>query len=894
MAHDTMVAERAGARLANLAVLTELVVRPQWVVYRIEHRRGKPKADKVPYTPGTTARAATDDPKTWRPFSEAHAAYTRGGWHGVGFVFSAEAGVIGIDLDGVRRTDTGAILPEALAIVQALDTYTEISQSGEGLHILALGTMPDTGRAKAGYFGPDTKLEMYAAGRFFALTGELLNGAPLAVNDRSEAVDTLYRHAFAKAPAAACPTRPGLSLSDQRIIERARAAKNGAKFEALWNGDTRAYGGDDSAADMALCSTLAFWTQDAQQIDRLFRQSGLYRPKWDDRRGASTYGQRTIEKALADCRATYSGQAVDSENPPSHTPGSLPVRLGARISSTMAAAIVQRAPQAIAPELARAVLDALLQPKTEALLRRKAAGESLLAWMDAHGGFACGQDGEPYYYSRTEARLFNLNTERAAAWLYAITGINPASTDFAYLLADCKTRALRSPVRDVVRVAAWNGAQGLLRVSAFNGSVYVLDGEHITTEPNGQAVIFDDDPLWQPYTLDDGNPGALRWLTDDVPNWQPGRRERHGLAFRALILSTFFSELCPSKPLTVFLGEKGSGKSTALRLWLRLMFGPRAELAGVPDRPDGFTAAAGSQHLLFLDNLDSFTTWLRDKLARISTGAEDTYRRLYTSNDPGRVIYRCWLAFTARTPDTLRRDDLADRLLILPVDRIGDDRRQRENELFGMAEAWRGRWWGDVLTACNAIVAAIRRGEIASRSALRLADWEAVGRLVARAEGHEPLWDAVCHEVQRAQGAFLLEDDAIVEALSRWLRNNPKNAGRAVTARELYAELTTAMYGDKRPDEDWPKSARAFGKRLATMRRELQTMFDLRWDQGTELDQRSRLVYTIQRFRDSEAESQLFSNTNTPESLRKLYGNTPVISESLNQASPPSVEVATA
>src|SRR5207302_6396794 len=89
---------------------------------------------------------------------------------------------------------------------------------------------------------------------------------------------------------------------------KACSAANGAKFSALWYGDISAYGDDDSAADQALCNLLAFWTgKDAIRIDRLFKQSGLYRAeKWDrNARAGETYGQGTIERAIADCREVY-------------------------------------------------------------------------------------------------------------------------------------------------------------------------------------------------------------------------------------------------------------------------------------------------------------------------------------------------------------------------------------------------------------------------------------------------------------------------------------------------------------------------------------------------------------------------------------------------------------
>ena len=79
------------------------------------------------------------------------------------------------------------------------------------------------------------------------------------------------------------------------MIEKARGAKDGAAFDRLFlAGDMGDHGGDDSAADLALCSHLTFWSQDCDQVDRLFRRSGLYREKW----GRDDYRRRTIAKAL--------------------------------------------------------------------------------------------------------------------------------------------------------------------------------------------------------------------------------------------------------------------------------------------------------------------------------------------------------------------------------------------------------------------------------------------------------------------------------------------------------------------------------------------------------------------------------------------------------------------
>jgi len=89
----------------------------------------------------------------------------------------------------------------------------------------------------------------------------------------------------------------GASLSDEAVIDLMLKSAHAEEIGRLLRGDTSAYGGDDSAADLALCNHLAFWTgKDPQAIDRIFRKSGLMRPKWDEKRGAQTYGERTIPR----------------------------------------------------------------------------------------------------------------------------------------------------------------------------------------------------------------------------------------------------------------------------------------------------------------------------------------------------------------------------------------------------------------------------------------------------------------------------------------------------------------------------------------------------------------------------------------------------------------------
>jgi len=265
---------------------------PQWVLWKYELRDGR--ITKVPYTVFGT-RASVNDPDTWTDFETAWHTYTRGEYSGLGFVLTEEAGIVCVDLDHARDGDVWE--PEALNIVRELNTYTEISPSGEGLHIWAFGSLPAGRRRRK-------EIEMYSDGRFITVTGYHFAGTPTDLQERTQQLGDLHRRIFGE-PAHTLKVGTPVVLSDDELIEKAMNAENGAKFRALWNGDTTGYP-SQSEADLAFCSLLAFWTDgDAERIERIFSRSALgQREKWRTR---EDYRRRTIRVALQNLLDTFKG-----------------------------------------------------------------------------------------------------------------------------------------------------------------------------------------------------------------------------------------------------------------------------------------------------------------------------------------------------------------------------------------------------------------------------------------------------------------------------------------------------------------------------------------------------------------------------------------------------------
>ena len=289
----------------------ELRERPQWVVWRREEVDGKPT--KIPYQARVRAKASTTDPATWSSYQDASAAAEAEGVDGLGFVFSTDDPFSGVDFDGC--VDGEDVNPHVATLLRTLDSYTELSPSGTGLHTIVRARL-NGGPNKTNKTPWAHGFENYDRARFFCFTGRHLRDTPHAVNERQAQLDQVRAAIWpAKEKAKPSSTATLAGADDRELLERAYRAKNGSELQALYAG--RHSYGSASEADLALCNRLAFWTgPDPDRIDRLFRSSGLMRPKWDSSRGDTTYGRETIQTALADRTDFYGDHLVQRSTTP--------------------------------------------------------------------------------------------------------------------------------------------------------------------------------------------------------------------------------------------------------------------------------------------------------------------------------------------------------------------------------------------------------------------------------------------------------------------------------------------------------------------------------------------------------------------------------------------------
>ncbi len=256
--------------------------------------------NKIPIDPRTGKPAKSNDKSTWGSYTQARAYMGADkSISGIGFMFS-HSPYVGIDID---HCITDRKLSDfAKEVIQTMKSYTELSPSGTGIHIICKGELPGAGRKNS-----DIGLEMYDAGRYFTVTEKALKGRDVIENRQNE-IELLYQKYFdvPKKQNYQQQTLQRYYLEDDKIIDMAGRSQNGSKFLSLYTGDWQSYYKSQSEADLSFCNMLAFWTGcDDVQMDRIFRASGLMREKWDKKHGINTYGDMTITKAIDCCDTIY-------------------------------------------------------------------------------------------------------------------------------------------------------------------------------------------------------------------------------------------------------------------------------------------------------------------------------------------------------------------------------------------------------------------------------------------------------------------------------------------------------------------------------------------------------------------------------------------------------------
>jgi len=275
----------------------ELKSLKRWVLWK------KVKDTKIPINAKNGYGAKSNDDDTWCSFDYALSKIEYYNCDGLGFMLGN--GYVGIDID--HAIDDKELINE---FINKINSYSEISQSKEGIHIICKGILPKGTRRKG-------NIEMYDSARYFAMTGNVIDNHYEVRECNYELQELWKKYLYVpKEDVKLFDANTSEILNDDDVIQKALSSQNGNLFNCLYYGQWEGLYPSQSEADMAFCSMLAFWcNRNKEQMDRIFRNSRLYREKWDAKRGEKTYGEITLGNAIARCQGTYNGRINQVYNP---------------------------------------------------------------------------------------------------------------------------------------------------------------------------------------------------------------------------------------------------------------------------------------------------------------------------------------------------------------------------------------------------------------------------------------------------------------------------------------------------------------------------------------------------------------------------------------------------
>jgi len=258
---------------------------------------------KAPYNPESllklkTVPAKSGVPETWGDFNAACECVRRGLAAGIGYEFYGQ-GIYGVDLDNVLVN--GDITPQAKEIVEGLASYTEISPSGNGLHIFVTADSANiTRHRRQGGF-----VEIYSNARYFTVTGNVYGGYGRIV-DRSTELQQLHDRYLL--PDRIVQALPALSVESPQYADSylQRGLAKDPILRDCWSGENRC--GDESASDQALMNKLAYWCNaNPKAMAAAFLQSPYFSQKDEAHQkkcNRADYLPNTVKTACATLRST--------------------------------------------------------------------------------------------------------------------------------------------------------------------------------------------------------------------------------------------------------------------------------------------------------------------------------------------------------------------------------------------------------------------------------------------------------------------------------------------------------------------------------------------------------------------------------------------------------------
>lgn len=739
-----------------------------WVNYCLENKFGKDT--KVPYY-SKGNHASSVDPDTWKTYDECAMALDNGsnGFSGLGIVLH-DGKLLCIDIDHVLVD--GQLVSPHKEIVEALlsraDTFTEISQSGTGLHLFF--------KLEESFIPVRNKIEpfeVYTRGRYIATTGNSYHETPrnirtVTVEEMKEILKLIGFPTEKQSTFQSRATSAILQIfTDEDILCKMFASKNGDKIRSLYNGDISSYGNDDSSADMALLSHLAFWTKKNQaQMERIWLNSPLgQREKTQLRKD---YRDRTISVAVESCFEDYDDH------------------------SEVALEKAKRTSQA--DELIGMILD-----RDDVLLFKDERDSSYISLI---------------INGHRETWKCNSSTikELLAFQFYKIKGKSVGSD------------VIKTAISTLEGKAKFEGNKIKLdnRVALINDELWCdltnKDWQVVKITDESWSVVSDPPIIFKRFSHQDKQVlPARNGNAELLLKYVNVKNQEHKLLLMVYLISCFIPDF--PHPALIIFGSQGSAKSTLSKLLRRIIDPSLLEVVNLPKEQKELIQKLDHHYFTFFDNVSYISEEMSDSFCKAITGSGFSKRVLYTDDDD--MIYsfmRCiginGISVVATRPDLLERS------LIVELDRIDESDRKQETEIYEDFNKNLPLIMGgifDVLVKTLKIKPTIKLEKLP-----RMADFMVWGCAIAEALGYtkEEFINAYSNNIND-QTKIALNDNSVALAIMLLMKNRDKWSG---TATELLNELNRQDVWMDGYGTNFPKAPNTLTRKLNELRVNLRSI----------------------------------------------------------------------
>lgn len=386
---------------------------------------------------------------------------------------------------------------------------------------------------------------------------------------------------------------------------------------------------------------------------------------------------------------------------------------------------------------------------------------------------------------------------RLFAYLYARYGISERESLMRLIYDALRLYILQNGVAVNLRRFACFARQTAY-LSSYDGRMWKVDGSGTPERvmAGEDDVFFADDDGGETVEPDIGPHGILLDRLTGLNFASAGQGgitpDQQRKAMMIWLIALGLPDLLPTKPILMVEGGPGSGKSAAVQLIQAALMGSVNPMILDKSKESDFGVILLRSPIAVFDNTDSYVEWVADAICAYATNGQWKKRKLYTDHEEVTLKPHAFIAVASKNPVSFRREDVADRCIVMRLERRENFRPFKDilDEIY----ADRPRLFGEYLYLLDRAVDDIRTNGLSTEENLRMADFAAIGRVVSRILGwEEGELEAIMEALQSERDAFIAEEDPLVDLLAKWIGYTPRtggsNAGREVSLSVLFAEL---------------------------------------------------------------------------------------------------------